>query len=274
MTKQDLPQILVGLLLVGVTGASAGLLVASAPYEPYQTNPFIGPQTFELMGGLLVFVGALAILFASACIVVGAVILAGSVVLGVLGQWRSRPRTPCWRCCWASRSWASFGWAFSPSCSSGWPWEVRSVASERSSVDSEQSEGGRWGRTPYRPEDLKAEYELNESGKRLAVTCPGCGEDWYPLPTCCVRSGSRTSSPFCQHCGVDFRADPEDVTEYQRLNVAVRDGWGAEKIRQLVASTDGLSIDGESTFFREEKSRNGRSRDTGSDRPGGEAGGE
>ena len=71
--------------------------------------------------------------------------------------------------------------------------------------------GGRWGRTPYRPEDLKEQYGTTESG-RLDVTCPGCFRDFYPTPKCCVNRYA--GDPFCPDCGTDFRtADPEEVRE-------------------------------------------------------------
>lgn len=116
-----------------------------------------------------------------------------------------------------------------------------------------ESAGGRWGRAPYEPEDLKEEYGTNDSGSRLAVTCPGCGNDWYPLATCCVRRGNRSASPFCQQCGVDFRADPEDVNELLRLKVAALNDDSAEAVRELVERQDGLTIDGESMFYREDE---------------------
>lgn len=117
----------------------------------------------------------------------------------------------------------------------------------------EQTGGGRWGRFPYKPEDLKEEYGTNESGARLTVICPGCGNGWYPVATCCVRNGNRTASPFCQYCGVDFRADPEDVDELRRLKVSARDDESGEPVRELVERCEGLVLDGESTFFREDE---------------------
>lgn len=130
----------------------------------------------------------------------------------------------------------------------------------------EHDDGGRWGRFPYKPENLKEEYGTNESGSRLTVICPGCGNDWYPLATCCVRKGDRASSPFCQYCGVDFRAYPEDVNELRRLNVSARDDESAESIRELIERCESLVLDGESTFFREdEDAREARSVQTDTD---------
>lgn len=86
----------------------------------------------------------------------------------------------------------------------------------------ETDDGGRFGRTPYRPEDLKAEWPTTDSG-RLAVTCPSCKREWYPSSKCCV--DRYAGDPFCPDCGTDFRAlekiwgpkvqfyDPEDLAD-------------------------------------------------------------
>lgn len=76
------------------------------------------------------------------------------------------------------------------------------MTNETSVSGSEQEEGGRWGRTPYLPEDLKEEYPITDSG-RLRVTCPGCFKEWYPTSKCCV--DRYAGSPFCPDCGTDFR---------------------------------------------------------------------
>lgn len=68
----------------------------------------------------------------------------------------------------------------------------------------EGSEGGRFGRTPYKPEVLEEEYGTTESG-RLEVTCPGCGEEWYPTTMCCI--DRYAGSPHCPQCGTDFRCE-------------------------------------------------------------------
>jgi len=115
-----------------------------------------------------------------------------------------------------------------------------------------ESEGGRWGRTPYKPEDLKAEYGMNEQGKRLSVICPGCGNDWYPSPKCCV--DRYAGDAFCPQCGTDFRADPEDVHRFTSLKIESRTDDAAESLREFVAETDGLEIGRESEFYREEQS--------------------
>lgn len=65
-------------------------------------------------------------------------------------------------------------------------------------------DSGRFGRTPYRADDLKEEYGTTESG-RLTVTCPGCGNEWYPSSSCCV--SRYAGDPFCPECGTDFRTE-------------------------------------------------------------------
>lgn len=81
---------------------------------------------------------------------------------------------------------------------------------------SDSNDGGRFGRQPHRPEELKAEYGTVESG-RLDVTCPGCGRDFYPTSKCCV--DRYAGSPFCPDCGTDFR---HDATEDLQISVRLK----------------------------------------------------
>lgn len=117
-------------------------------------------------------------------------------------------------------------------------------------VSSEPESGGRWGRTPYRPEDLREQYGTTDSG-RLDVTCPGCGRKFYPVDSCCIKGGSRTASPFCPNCGVDFRADEESVEANQIVNARARTDDAAEKLRAFIKETAGISMVDEKTVHRE-----------------------
>lgn len=111
--------------------------------------------------------------------------------------------------------------------------------------------GGRWGRTPYRPEDLQDEYGTTDSG-RLKITCPGCGNDYYPVATCCVKKGSRTASPFCPNCGVDFRASENDVVKLQCIRTECKSSEAAGALREFINERPDIEITGETVNYREE----------------------
>lgn len=110
--------------------------------------------------------------------------------------------------------------------------------------------GGRWDRTPFRPEDLREQYGTTERG-RLTVTCPGCGKEWYPVDSCCIKGGSRTASPFCPECGTDFRASEENVETHQLVQARARTEGAAEKLREFIETTPEVSMVGEKTVHRE-----------------------
>lgn len=113
--------------------------------------------------------------------------------------------------------------------------------------------GGRWGRAPFKPDDLKAQFGTVDDSvsDRLDVTCPGCGKNWYPVSSCCIKGGGRTSSPFCPECGTDFRADTDAVMKVTHTRVSAQTDDALDKLHQCIRATSGLSIDNEVGVYRE-----------------------
>lgn len=113
--------------------------------------------------------------------------------------------------------------------------------------------GGRWGRTPFEPHDLKNEYGTSDghTSDRLDVTCPACEKEWYPVSSCCVKRGSRIASPFCPECGTDFRADEEDVKAIQSVRLEVRTGAAREELREFIGENPEVGLAEEATIYRE-----------------------
>lgn len=99
--------------------------------------------------------------------------------------------------------------------------------------------GGRFGRTPYQPDDLTAQYATTDSG-RLHVTCSGCGREWYPSPLCCVHR--RAGTPFCPDCGTDFRVgDATHETHYQ-VHVTAQTDTAATALHTFITDHDDLTL--------------------------------
>lgn len=110
--------------------------------------------------------------------------------------------------------------------------------------------GGRWGRTPFRPDDLREQYGTTDSG-RLDVTCPGCGRDFYPVANCCIKGGSRTADPFCPDCGTDFRASEENIETHQLVQARAGTEEAVKKLRAVIEETPGIRMVGETTVVGE-----------------------
>lgn len=108
--------------------------------------------------------------------------------------------------------------------------------------------GGRFGRTPFRPDDLKEQYGTTDSG-RLEVECPGCGRDYYPSSTCCVQR--RAGSPFCPDCGIDFRASEDDIQEKYSFQAEALTDESAEMLREFIEDEMKLNLVGEKTVLVE-----------------------
>lgn len=124
---------------------------------------------------------------------------------------------------------------------------------ESNQSTSETDQTGRWGRTPYEPEDLIEQYGTDDRGTatRLNVTCPACEQEWHPLASCCVKSGSRTASPFCPDCGTDFRADPEHIVTIDRLTVDAHTDAAREALIEAIRENPGLDLANQKSRYSE-----------------------
>lgn len=99
------------------------------------------------------------------------------------------------------------------------------------SSKSDSDDGGRFGRTPYKPQDLIDEYGVTDSGL-LDVTCPGCEKQYYPASKCCV--DRYAGDPFCPECGTDFRV--ETITFQPKVKF-----WSVEELTNRKGNADDVT---------------------------------
>lgn len=116
---------------------------------------------------------------------------------------------------------------------------------------SDGDSGGRWGKTPFKPEELKKIYGTNKADTRLNITCPACEKDWYPVATCCVKSGPRCASPFCPDCGVDFRLNDDEISSVKRLDIDIKTNKAGGWVRKVVNSMPFVEVIDERIIHKE-----------------------
>jgi hypothetical protein len=127
------------------------------------------------------------------------------------------------------------------------------MTSEQSASGTDQEEGGRWGRTPFLPEELKAQFGTSDghTASRLDVTCSGCGIDFYPVASCCVKSGPRAADPFCPNCGVDFRLSEDEIERLVRMKATVRTKEAVDQLRDFVEGHAGIELSEGTTIYQQ-----------------------